>query len=145
MIEEIYASVKVIDGALKLWDRIRSLLPRGDNEAAALMLEMQDKLLEAKKEALALKQENIAIKTEIDEIKSFASQKENYVLKPVSPGVRAYVPEKMADEPENAPWYCPACFEEGKKALFQFNRREGFMPVYACQRCKSEVMTEPQD
>lgn len=88
---------------------------------------------------LQCQEKTVALEKELASLKSFAAQKERYVLQQLAPHAYAYAlrPEHQGEEPLHH--LCSHCYAESQKSILQFSRLDRGDRVLACPRCKAEV------
>jgi len=110
---------------------------------------LQRALLEAQSGLFAAQQADAAslarihdLERQIAEIEDWKAEKARYELKPVGPGASAYVLKAAMEGNQSGPWYCPNCFEGGKKSVYQklprgYSHAATNAPTtYECAACK---------
>lgn len=100
---------------------------------------VQAALIEAHQQILALQEENSQLREEKATLAARLAELETCDLKQLAGGAFAYVPEDKSGALKNGPWYCQPCFDDGKRAVVQFAKRDLHFDRYDCPRCGAAI------
>jgi hypothetical protein len=109
-------------------------------ELQTVVLDAFEKAIEAR-EAHTLQANRIrALETEVADLKAWDAEKQNYELKTIGHGAVARVlkPDARGTGPPH--WFCPNCFENGRKSFLQSaNKVERAHLIVRCNVCSLSV------
>jgi hypothetical protein len=129
------ALVDLSQGLLKLRDltKIGEIVVKFNNEIMAT----QRAAMAANTQQAAMAEEIGALKARVTELETWDREdKENYELKPLGQGVRAYAIKGAEPNSENAHSICPDCYQQSKKRILQqVTKTPGHADVLVCQTC----------
>lgn len=139
-----------IDTANKVVTFVKGLRSGGDSDPEALatakeqILEVKEALYAAKDSIFTLKDQLTESGAQIKELERRLAQRDEYALEKIGPGAFAYVQKNDQEALANGPWLCQSCFDDGRVAVLQFNRRDIGQDTHKCPRCES-VVRVPND
>ena len=102
------------------------------------VVELQSKILAAQSDQFAMLQRIRELETKMAELQAWEAQKKRYQLRDYGGNTFAY--ELKASEANGEPAHriCPVCYEQGRRAILQFDfRTTQAQDKYACHACKS--------
>ena len=147
-ITSITAVTSALKGALDITKGIVSLKNQAD--LSSLAIELNSKLIEAQHAVFAVNDERQRLidkvrelEQEIDQSKNWESEKLRFQLmspwpeKPVS----VYHLKKSHANGEEPHWLCPNCFQDGKKAILNTNKKKGEYVHLVCSVCEASIDT----
>jgi hypothetical protein len=143
---EITAGIISIRAAIDLTKamvgvRDDKLIAAKTNELRLLLGDAIGKFVEAQKAQLAQLDEITALKAQIRKFSDWEAGKQRYELKNLGRGAFAYMNKPAVRGAEPPHWLCPTCFENGKKAHFQFSvSAHGLRSVYRCKGCDDPAL-----
>jgi hypothetical protein len=146
----ITGTIAALKGVTDIAKAIKDLHPSGALDAK--IRELNSRILEAQSSAFAANDERSALieriralEAEVAGLKAWDAEKQNYQLKEVYAGSFAYVLKPIGGGVEPIHWLCPACYQQGKKSLLQYNGRsasESRSSIYGCPRCKNAIRVD---
>jgi hypothetical protein len=142
-VAEIAAGITSIRAAL---DITKAMVNLRDEEAfRAKSIELQGVVLDAlenaieAREAHTLQADRIrALEAEVAQLKDWATDKQNYELRPIGNGGVGYMlkPDKRGSETPH--WLCPTCFAKGQKSfLLPTGNQKGRGWTCQCAVCRA--------
>jgi len=136
-----------IDTAGKIVGFIKALRGAKPEEIAAAneqMFQVKDALYAAKDTIFALKDTVAEMVERIKELEHRIAQREAHSLTKIGVGAFAYVRSDAGEADKGGPWLCQTCFEAGKYAVFQIQKRDFHVDRYKCPLCGAEIQV-PND
>jgi hypothetical protein len=106
----------------------------------AAVIELQEKIIFAQQAQSALTEQVRELEKEVVDLKTWhQGEKKKYDLKCVASGAFAYVRKEGVEPPEPTHWLCTKCYENGKKSILQYHRRDRHDHIYRCSICGEEI------
>ena len=96
--------------------------------------------LAAQKNEMALLKTISQLEEEIKNHKAWDIEKEQYELNTIDGLAFVYVRKKSVKIVETPHWLCATCYQESKKSILQFKRREELRKdLWCCNQCSAEI------
>lgn len=118
-------------------------------ELQGLILEAQQALFAAQQAEASTAQKIGALEQEIVRLKDWSAEKASYQMTAICRGAFAYTRKPGMEAGEPPHWLCTTCFENGKKAVLQFqgqqrepNGGRGSYSDWRCNGCKATVTVQ---
>ncbi len=138
-LKAVYDLIRSIQGDVK-----DAALNRAMSEVLAKINEVSFQLGDQIRATLELERENQRLRQENAEMKQWDQDKEQHVLKHLSPGVYVYaakdLPGAGGATEGKGPYLCPNCYQKRQKSMLQLAIRGFDGAHYRCHSCGLEVV-----
>lgn len=126
---------------IEIVGKLKSLNAKTEDVLAAQqsVLGLQQSMFEIKEKVFMLQDENASLKKQIENFEDFEVYRQDFELHPIAGGVYAYIGKQVEKLDNTTPWYCQPCFDNRKKAVLQFAKRQLHTDDYQCPLCGTHI------
>ena len=143
MIPEILSAIKGIKVSVDIVKGLNNL--KNDYEIKLATSDLLDSIINVQNDLLAIQSSYQTlldskgeIEKELMKLKDWETEKLNYSLKQISPGVFVYIMKETQDSPDKQYWLCTNCFDtKNIKSILQ--RRFATGDDVTCHSCKTNL------